>query len=135
MADATTTSTFLWNIQRFDQTLGTYTNLDAARAHGNHVIHDHYRHHMDRRRVPASYRAIDWRVHCCGHLYGPGQFNQTAYPVTHADGCRRQKSRLLVLRPFWTATGTAVGTGHVRTDWEIWQGLAYDRFDPRAILA
>jgi len=69
-------------------------------------------------------------VYCCGHLYGPGQFNHTAYPETHADGCWRTEPRVLCLRPFWAASGKAAGTGHVSTDWEIWQGTAYDRFDP-----
>lgn len=122
--------TSLWNVQKWDQRLGTYSNPEAAKAHGDHVIHDHYRHHMDRHRVPDSHRIIDWRVDCCGHLYGPGQFNHVAYPETHADGCWRQKSGLLILRPFWAANGTKVGTGHVSTDWEIWQGVALDQFDP-----
>ncbi|MFJ4741125.1 hypothetical protein [Streptomyces sp. NPDC088775] len=128
-------STSLWNIQKFDQTLGTYTNLDAAKAHGDHVIRDHYRPHMDRHRVPASHRVVDWRAPCCGHLHGPGQFNHTAHLVTHAIGCRPPEFRALVLRPFWAATGKAAGTGHVSTAWEIWQGFAYDRFDPGATLA
>jgi hypothetical protein len=132
MAD---TGTRLWNIQKWDQTLGTYTNLEAAKAHGTHLVHDHYRHYMDRRQVPISHRAVDWRVHCCGHLYGPGQLDHTAYPDTHAEGCREPTSRLLLLRPFWAATGRAIGTGHVSTHWEIWEGRAYDQFDPSAMLA
>lgn len=127
-------STTLWNIQNLDQTLGTYTNLDAAKDHGDHVIRDHYRPHMDRHRVPASHRALDWRVPCCGHLHGPGQFNHTVHLVTHTHGCRLPETRLLVLRPFWAASGTAVSTGHVSTAWEIWQGLAHDRFDMSAML-
>lgn len=123
-----------WNVQKFDQTIGVYTNLEAAKAHGDHIIHAHYQDAMDRRRVPESHRAIDWRVHCCGHLYGPGRFDHTAYPEAHADGCRRQKSQRLVLRPFWEATGTAASTGNVSTDWEIWQGMAYDRFDPGMLV-
>ncbi|MFI0156250.1 hypothetical protein [Streptomyces lydicus] len=131
MSDA---DTDLWNVQKFDQTLCVYTNLEAAKAHGEHIIHEHYRHHMDRRRVPESHRAIDWRVYCCGHLYGPGRFNHTAYPDVHAEGCWRAEPKVLRLRPFWAASGKAAGTGHVSTDWEIWQGLAYDRFDPRTVL-
>jgi hypothetical protein len=131
-------NTAIWNVRRFDQTLGVYSNPKAAREHGDHVIHAHFRHHMDRHRVPDSHRIIDWRVDCCGHLYGRGQFNHTAYPQKHAEGCSWQKSGLVVLRPFWAASGAKVGTGHVSTDWEIWQGVACDRFDPsfdpRAVL-
>lgn len=127
MADA---GTDLWNVQKFDQTIGVYTNLDAAKTHGDHIIQAHYQDVMDRRRVPESHRAIDWRVYCCGHLYGPGQFNHTAYPDPHADGCWRSEPPVLCLRPFWVASGKAAGTGHVSTDWEIWQGTAFDRFDP-----
>lgn len=127
MTDA---GTVLWNVQRFDQTLSVYTALDAAKDHGSHIVRAHYQDAMDRRRVPKSHRAVDWRVHCCGHLYGPGSFDHAAYPVVHADGCPRPESRVLVLRPFWAATGTAARTGHVSTDWEIWQGTAYAQFDP-----
>jgi hypothetical protein len=130
----TAAGTDLWNVQTFDQTMGVYTNLEAAKAHSEHIIHAHYQDAMDRNRVPESHRAIDWRVTCCGHLYGPGRFDHTAYPETHADGCWRQQSGLLVLRPFWVASGTRAGTGHVSTYWEIWQGMAYDRFDPSAVL-
>ncbi|MGW7131329.1 hypothetical protein ACWGIA_23750 [Streptomyces bobili] len=127
--------TDLWNVQQFDQTLGIYTSLEAAKAHGEYVIHDHYRHHMDCRRVPESHQAIDWHVSCCGHLYGPGQFNHTAYPETHAEGCWRTEPKALCLRPFWAASGKAVSAGHVSTDWEIWPGMAYDRFDPSMVFA
>ncbi|MEU1824150.1 hypothetical protein ABZ502_17200 [Streptomyces abikoensis] len=123
-------STEIWNVQRWDQTLGTYSNLEAAKAHGQHVIHRHYLHHMDRRRVPDSHRVIDWRVPCCGHLSGPGQFDHTSWPDVHADGCQDQRTGLLNLRPFWAVTGTRIHTGHVTTAWEIWQGIAHDRFDP-----
>ncbi|MFD1278021.1 hypothetical protein [Streptomyces kaempferi] len=124
-----------WSVQNFDQTLGTYSNLEAARDHGDHIIREHYRSHMDRHRVPESHRAIDWRVWCCGHLYGPGHFNHQAYPETHAEGCSRQTSKVLGLRPFWVAGGNPVSTGHVSTVWEIWQVLAYARFDPGMALA
>ena len=127
--------TDLWNMQRFDQTMGVYTTLEAAKAHGEHIIHAHYQDAMDRRRVPDAHRAIDWRVHCCGHLYGPGRFDHTAYPETHPEGCPRPESRVLVLRPFWVASGKTASTGHVSTDWEIWKGTAYDRFDPSVVFA
>jgi hypothetical protein len=127
-------STSLWNVRQFDQTLGTYSNLDAARAHGEHVIRFNFRYDMDRRKVPEASRAIDWRVDCCGHLFGPGQFNHTAYPERHVEGCLRQQSGLLTLRPFWAVSGQRAGGGHVNTDWEIWQGVAYDRFDPSTVL-
>jgi hypothetical protein len=120
----------LWNVQKFDQTLCAYTTLEAAKAHGEHIIHAYYQDAMDRRRVPESHRAIDWRVSCCGHLYGPGQFNHTAYPDVHAEGCWWTEPKALSLRPFWVVNGKAAGTGHVSTDWEIWQGVAYARFDP-----
>lgn len=132
MADA---GTDLWNVQKFDQILRVYTNLEAAKAHGEHIIHQHYQNAMDRRRVPESHRAIDWRIYCCGHLYGPGQFNHTAYPDKHAEGCWRTEPNTLCLRPFWVASGKAAGTGHVSTDWEIWQGMAYERFEPSMVLA
>ncbi|WP_039942921.1 hypothetical protein [Streptomyces himastatinicus] len=131
MDDANTT---LWRVQKWDQTLGTYSNLDAAKAHAEHVIRDYYRDAMNRRRVPESHRAIDWRAYCCGHLYGPGRFNHTAYPDTHAEGCLHREPEMLGLRPFWAASGTRAGGGHVNTDWEIWQGVAYDRFDPSAMF-
>ncbi|PBC72232.1 MULTISPECIES: hypothetical protein [unclassified Streptomyces] len=128
------TSTSVWRVQRFDQTLNTYSNLDAAKAHGEHVIHAHYQDVMTRRRVPTEHRVIDWRIWCCGHLYGPGNFNHTAYPETHAEGCWRPTSEMLGLRPFWAASGTSAGTGHTSTAWEIWQVLAHDRFDPGTVL-
>lgn len=131
MADGVTA---LWNVQRFDQTLAVYTALDAAKDHGDHIIHEHYRDAMDRRRVPESHRAIDWRISCCGHLYGPGRFSHIAYPDVHAEGCCREQPEALCLRPFWVASGKPAGTGHVSTDWEIWQGVAYDRFDPSPVL-
>ncbi|MEU5196054.1 hypothetical protein AB0G86_18690 [Streptomyces scabiei] len=127
--------TAIWNVQNFDQTLGVYSNIEAAKAHGKHVIHAHYQDAMDRHRVPDTHRAIDWRVHCCGHLYGPGTFDHTAYPDAHAQGCWRQTADLLGLRPFWVVSGASASTGHTRTAWEIWQGLAYDRFDPSMVLA
>ncbi|MFF1712141.1 hypothetical protein [Streptomyces sp. NPDC058268] len=123
-------STLLWNVQNWEYTLGAYTNLTAAQAHGEHVIRAHYRHSMDRHRVPASHRTVDWRVPCCGHLYGPGQLNHTSWPKEHADRCRAQKPPRLSLHPFWAASGTRASTGHVSTAWEIWQGVAHDRFDP-----
>ncbi|MCP9209632.1 hypothetical protein [Streptomyces cucumeris] len=122
----------IWNVQRWDQTLGVYLNLLAAKEHGNHVIGDYYRSYMDGHRVPASHRVVDWRAHCCGHLLGPGAFNHTAYPDVHAEGCRYQSRapEPLVLRPFWTASGAKVSTGHVSTNWEIYQAVARDTFDP-----
>ncbi|MFF5019529.1 hypothetical protein [Streptomyces sp. NPDC001165] len=120
----------VWRVQKWDQTLCTYSNLDAAKDHGEYVVHAHYQDAMDRRRVPETYRAIDWRVWCCGHLYGPGQFNHTAYPETHADGCLHGKSEVLGLRPFWAVSGARAGGNGTRSDWEIWQTLAFDRFEP-----
>jgi hypothetical protein len=128
MSDA---GTDLWNVQKFDQTIGVYTNLDAAKAHGDHIIRRHYQDAMDRRRVPDSHRAIDWRVSCCGHLYGPGPINHTAYPDVHAEGCWSPvEPKTLCLRPFWVTSGKKASTGHVSTDWEIWQGVARHQFDP-----
>jgi len=49
----------LWNVQRFDQTLCVYTALEAAKAHGEHIIHAHYQDAMDRNRVPDTHRSID----------------------------------------------------------------------------
>lgn len=128
--NAQAAGTALWNVQNFDQMLGVYTDLEAAKAHGDHVIHAHYQDAMDRRRVPEAHRAIDWRVPCCGHLYGPGRFNHTTAPDVHADGCWQTEPKVLCLRPFWAASGATAGTGHVSTAWEIWQGTAYARFNP-----
>lgn len=124
--------TDLWNVQKFDQTIGVYTNLDAARDHGDHIIHRHYQDAMNRHRVPDSHRAIDWRASCCGHLYGPGRFS-TSSPDTHAEGCDRTKPTVLCLRPFWVTSGKSARTGHVSTDWEIWQGVARHQFDPSMV--
>lgn len=123
------TACMIWIVQNFDQTLGTYTNLDAAKAHGEHVVQGHFRPYLDRNRVPASHRVVDWRLWCCGHLLGPGRFNHSD-SQGHAEGCTRTSYRTVGLDPFWAADGKRAGTGHTSTAWQIWQGVAYDQFDP-----
>ncbi|MCZ0984144.1 hypothetical protein O1L60_46135 [Streptomyces diastatochromogenes] len=87
-------STSLWNVQKFDQTLGTYTNLDAAKAHGDHVIRDHYRPHMDRRRVPASHRVVDWRVPAAVTCTAPvSSTTRRTWSRTRSDVGRRSSVR------------------------------------------